>query len=95
MKLPVIALAAALLLAGCVGPAQFPVPPPLPAEIIPLPPVSEAAIIWQPGDWAFAGGSYRYEAGRYVPAAGHGTNWMFGHWAPEGNAVVWVPGHWI
>ena len=98
MKSLVPALAGALLLAGCVvaptsGPV--PVPPPLPAEVRPLPPLSEVPLDWQPGDWVYAGGSYRYEPGRYVVAAGHSQNWMFGHWvlAPQGG-YSWVPGGW-
>ncbi len=101
MKSLVPALAGALLLAGCVaavppsgGPVPAP-PPPLPAESIPAPPVSDVPLMWRPGDWVFASGSYRYDAGRYVQAAGHSRNWMFGHWemAPQGG-YVWVPGGW-
>jgi hypothetical protein len=96
MKILVPALAGALLVAGCVvQQPSYPAPPPLPAEVIPLPPVSDAPLTWRPGDWVFAGGSYRYDAGRYVPAVGHGRNWMFAHWAvgPQGG-MVWVPGGW-
>jgi hypothetical protein len=85
-----------LLLAGCVvaPPPPFPTPPQLPAEVIPLPPVSETQLVWQPGDWTFVDGSYRYEPGHYVPAAGHGSQWVFGHWAPDPAGPIWVPGHW-
>lgn len=83
------------LVTGCVEQRPFPTPPPLPAEILPLPPVSQTQLIWQPGDWTYAGGSYRYEAGRYVPAEGHSRQWMFGHWAPDPSGPVWVPGHWL
>ena len=96
-KLLIPALTASLLLAGC-SPARvdaYPVPPPLPAEQIPLPPVSDDALVWRPGDWVFTGGSYRYDAGRYVPAAGHGNRWLFGHWTSAGGQTVWVPGGWI
>ena len=99
LKLTLPALAGAILLAGCAAPPAppgYPVPPPLPAEILPLPPVSDAPLVFQPGDWVFTGGSYRYEAGHYVPAAGHSRNWMFGRWAPNGTPLpVWVPGHWV
>src|ERR1700733_7072709 len=92
------ALLGATLLAGCVVapplPQQFPQAPPLPAETIPLPPVSEAPLVWQPGDWVFTGGSYHYEPGVYVQAAGHSHQWVFAHWGLEGNVPVWVPGHW-
>ena len=91
------ALAMVLLLASCAPPVmgEYPVPPPLPAEQRPLPPVSDAVLTWRPGDWVFAGGSYRYEPGRYVHAAGHGDRWMFGHWSGVRGAYVWVPGHWL
>ncbi len=96
MKILVPALAGALLIAGCAArPPSFPVPPPLPAEVVPLPPVSDTRLIWQPGDWVFTGGSYRFDAGRYVPAAGHSPNWVYAHWAigPQGG-YVWIPGGW-
>ncbi len=102
MKTLVPALAGALLLAGCVaeapplagGPVPAP-PPPLPAETIPRPPVSNVPLAWRPGDWVFANGSFRYEPGHYVQAAGHSRDWVFGHWAmaPQGG-YVWVPGGW-
>ena len=69
-------------------------PPALPAETIPLPPVSEEELIWQPGDWAYFGGSYRYEPGHYVPRAGRRAAWAFGHWAGRSPHYVWVPGGW-
>ncbi len=92
------ALLGATLLAGCVvaPPPQFLQAPPLPAETIPLPPVSETPLVWQPGDWVFTGGSYHYEPGSYVPAAGHSRQWVFGHWGVmEGGVPAWVPGHWL
>ena len=94
MKPASIALVGALLLAGCGSQLAYPVPPELPAENIPLPPVSEQRLIWRPGDWLFVGGSYRYEPGRYVPAAGHGVNWTRGHWAGTRGNYVWVDGAW-
>jgi hypothetical protein len=95
MKMTVPALVGALLLAGCAtnGPA-YPVLPPLPAETIPLPPVSETQLNWQPGDWVYTNGSYRYDAGHYVPAAGHSTTWVFAHWSGTPDSPVWVPGGW-
>ena len=95
MRLIGFGMAAALLVTGCVAPAPvFPQPPSLPTEAIPLPPVSDERQIWQPGDWIYTGGSYRYEAGRYVPAAGHGTNWVFAHWSGTPAGYTWVPGGW-
>ena len=96
MKILVPALAGALLVAGCVvqQPLGYTAPPPLPAEVVPLPPVSDMPLTWRPGDWVFAGGSYRYDAGRYVPAAGHSRSWVFAHWAVGPQGAVWVPGAW-
>ena len=76
-----IVLAMALGLAACTARVEpAPSAPPLPAESRPLPPVSEAPLVWRPGDWAFAGGSYRYDAGQYVAEAGTGRAWQFAHW---------------
>ena len=89
------ALATAILLAGCGSTLpSYPVAPPLPAESIPLPPVSEDALIWHPGDWVYVGGSYRYEAGRYEPLGTHGRYWAPGHWAGSRGNYAWVPGAW-
>ena len=94
MRMTPFGLATALL-AGCAAPAPaFPQPPVLPAETIPLPPVSDERQIWQPGDWIYTGGSYRYEAGRYVPVAGHGSTWVFGHWNAAAKGYSWVSGSW-
>lgn len=88
-------VAAGLLLTGCaMQPRGYPVPPGLPAETIPLPPVSEEALLWQPGDWAYFGGSYRYETGHYVPRAERNTSWTFGHWTGLSPDVLSVPGGW-
>ena len=96
MKLTVPALAALVLLSACATRAPaFPTPPALPVVKIPLPPVSEVQLIWQPGDWAYSNGSYRYDSGRYVPADGHSGSWQFGHWAGTTGHYAWVPGGWL
>ena len=88
-------LATTLLLGACAAQVtSAPVAPPLPAETIPLPPVSNEALLWQPGDWVFFGGSYRYEPGRFVPAAGHGSAWLPGHWVGTRGQYAWAPGSW-
>ncbi len=76
-------------------PAPFPAAPALPEEVRPLPPVSASPLIWQPGDWVYAGGSYRYEAGRYVPGTGQPQAWQSGHWTGTRQAPVWLPGGWV
>ncbi len=96
MRILLPALLGATLLAGCVAaPPPFPQPPPLPAETIPLPPVSETPLVWRPGDWVFTGGSYHYDPGAYIPAQGHSRQWEFGHWGVQGGVPVWVPGQWL
>ena len=95
MKLSSPALGVLLLLGGCGSSLPgTPVSPPLPAETIPLPPVSEERLIWHPGDWAYSGGSYRYDAGHYEPAGSHGTLWTAGHWTGARGDYAWVPGAW-
>ncbi len=95
MRLTLPALVTLLALGACAGPVPgAPTPPPLPAETIPLPPVSDQSLTWQPGDWVYFGGSYRYDAGRFVPAAGHGGSWIFGHWVGAQGQYAWVPGGW-
>ena len=91
----VVPVLAALVLAACTAQAPGPpMPPALPAETIPLPPVSEQSLTWQPGDWVYFDGSYRYEPGHFVPAAGHGASWVFGHWVGAQGQYAWVPGSW-
>ena len=96
MKIRVTALVVAVLVSACTAqiPA-FPTPPPLPAETIPLPPVSDEPLVWQPGDWTYLDGSYHYDPGHYLPQAGHGSNWAFGHWVGTRGNYSWVPGQWL
>ncbi len=95
MRVLAAALAAPLLLAGCGSTLpSYPVAPALPPETIPLPPVSEAPLVWHPGDWAYVDGSYRYERGRYEPQGNHGLLWTRGHWTGTSGHYSWVPGAW-
>ncbi len=88
-------LTTSILLAGCTAQVpDYPMPPPLPAETIPLPPVSEEQLIWHPGDWLYVAGSYRYEPGHYEPRGNHGALWTRGHWAGTSGHYVWLPGAW-
>jgi hypothetical protein len=94
------ALAGLLLLAGCATSPNDPGPPPLgpppmPAETIPLPPVTEENLIWQPGYWEWNGARYTWRAGRYVPRGEHSNQWMPGFWALDGGRWNWVPAHWL
>jgi WXXGXW repeat (2 copies) len=94
-----IAFLALGLAAGCtvqqpqVGNPYPPVPP-LTAEIIPKPPVSAEALIWQPGHWDWGGGGYVWVNGQYVPAAGHGNLWVQGWWSFGPGGWIWQPAHW-
>lgn len=93
----VLATATALGLGGCATTAASPPPPPPPpqAEVRPLPPVSAQALVWQPGHWTWANGGFVWEAGRYVPAAGHSTEWQPGYWAQTAGGWTWRPAHWM
>jgi len=90
-----------LLAAGCAGPSAtvgqnpYPPPPALRAEAIPKPPVTEQLLVWQPGHWDWTGNGYAWQEGRYVPLAGHGTQWMFGYWTNSSGNWTWVPAHWM
>jgi hypothetical protein len=94
-----IAFLALGLAAGCavqqpqVG-NPYPPAPPLTAEIIPKPPVSAEALIWQPGHWDWSGGGYVWAIGQYVPAAGHGNLWVQGWWSFGPGGWIWQPAHW-
>lgn len=103
-----IALSAALLapvlsLPACVPPpgdvALGPNPyPPVPArltELRPLPPVSEAQLVWRMGEWEWTGTGYVWQPGEWEPLGGHSNEFMPGHWVPQGGAWIWVRGHWL
>jgi hypothetical protein len=99
---PSLLLLGLLSLAGCAvrAPAQFganpyPPPPPLREEVIPRPPVTEELLVWQPGHWDWVGSGYTWREGRYVPLAGHGTEFLFGHWSNQSGAWIWMPAHWL
>ena len=100
-SLPVLA-GSALLLAGCSGAArdETPQPPPNPpppyVEALPLQPISEDPLVWQPGHWDWTGVGYTWREGRWVPKAGHGTQWQAGYWTRgDEGAWHWVPAHWL
>ncbi len=89
-----LALAAGAL-AGCTVPQSCPAVPPLQAEIMPLPPVSEQQLVWQPGAWEWNGSTYLWRAGQFVPKQGS-TTWVPGSWAWDtAQRCVWVPAHWM
>ena len=71
--------------------------PPVPAprtDVQPLPPVSGEALAWQPGHWDWNGSGYAWAAGMYVPAAGHGMNWVREYWDRPNGQWEWQPAHW-
>jgi hypothetical protein len=41
------------------------------------------------------GSGYTWREGRYVPLAGHGTEWQFGYWSNQFGSWIWVPAHWL
>lgn len=103
MRLAAALLAFALaapLLGGCVAEtttAAYPFPPvpAAPPERVPLPPVSETPLIWQPGHYDWTGTAYVWQPGRYVARAGHGSLWQNGYWQFVNGGYTWVPAHWM
>ena len=90
--------AATAVLTGCVAQTGAPPYPPVPATVVetmPNPPVTEVPLIWQPGHWNWTGAGYIWQAGQYVPKAGHGGLWMQGYWAQTPNGWAWQPPHWM
>ena len=72
-------------------------PPPVPAplvETMPKPPVSAEQLQWQPGHWNWTGNGYAWQAGEYVPAAGHVPLFQPGYWGQTPSGWVWQPPHW-
>jgi len=92
-----LALGSGLLLAACaIVPANpYPPVPPLPAETMPLPPVTATPLIWQPGHWDWTGAGYAWQPGAFVPQTGHSAQWMPAYWALAGGVWVWQPAHWL
>ena len=90
---------AVLLAPACwpdAGPRPIPYPP-VPAliqETAPKPPVTQEALMWQPGHWDWNGSGYVWARGQYVPAAGHGNLWVPGWWSRTDAGWVWQPPHW-
>jgi hypothetical protein len=94
------AVLAVTVLAGCIGRSGLegnpypPVPSPV-SEVVPKPPVTSEALMWQPGHWDWNGSVYTWAKGQYVPAAGHGSLWMPGWWTRDSAGWTWVPPHWM
>ncbi len=92
---------AAPLLGGCVvatttaSAYPFPPVPAAPPETVPLPPVTETPLIWEPGHYDWSGAAYVWQPGRYVPRAGHGALWQDGYWQFVNGGYTWVPAHWM
>ncbi len=88
------------LLAGCAEQQTqlanpYPPVPPLISELVPKPPITAEALMWQPGHWDWNGSGYIWAKGQYVPAAGHGSLWMPGWWSHNTSGWIWVPPHWM
>ncbi len=91
----VASLLCALLLTACTAAPPYPPVPALLADPQPLPPVTPQPLLWQPGHWDWGGSGYIWSPGLYVPAEGHGNNWMPGWWAKTDGMWHWEPAHWL
>lgn len=83
-----------LAIAGCDAPR--PTHPPIPpyrTEQVPLPPVSDAVVVWEPGHFDWNGVDYTWVPGKWVE--GTSTNWLEGYWDETKPTPVWVPAHWL
>ena len=83
-----------LVVAGCTAPR--PTHPPIPpyrTEQVPLPPVSSAVVVWQPGHFDWNGADYAWVPGEWVERKS--TTWLDGYWDEAGSTPVWVPAHWV
>ena len=91
------AILVAVGLAACQQGSQppYPPPPPLRAESMGKPPVTETLLIWQPGHWDWTGGGYEWVPGSFVPREGHGELWMPGYWEKADDGWHWRPAHWV
>lgn len=84
------------MLSGCVATATMPpLPPPPQAEIVSKPPVSDQALVWQPGHWDQMAGGYAWTPGTWVAQAGHGRLWQEGAWSNITGPWVWMPARWV
>lgn len=83
-----------LAIAGCaaVHSTHPPIPPYI-SEEIPLPPVSDTVVVWQPGHFDWDGAAYTWQPGEWVQRAN--STWMDGFWDETRPTPVWVPAHWL
>ena len=72
-----------------------PPPPAVLHEEVPLPPVSEEPLLWQPGHWNWEGQGYVWVQGQWIARAGRGTSWQDGYWSQANGTWSWVPAHWL
>jgi len=87
-------LAAGIILATLGGTAfaQYPPPPPLYREVVPVRPGPR--YVWQPGHWVWNGYGYAWVRGRYIAVTPAYRRWVHGHWSQGPGGWVWVPAHW-
>ena len=89
----IAALALAAFVAGCDQPP--PDVPPARAEMMGKPPVTETALIWQPGHYDWNGSAYVWMPGFYVERTGHSDYFQSGHWERTAPGWRWDPAHWL
>lgn len=86
------------------APAGLPVPtapvrpPPVHAELVPLPPLGGGPVVWQPGHWDYTGAArnpWGWHHGHYARPPHGDTTWVPGWWSQEPNGSwIWLRGHW-
>lgn len=89
-------LATMVVLVGMTGvaAAQYPPPPALYQEVVPVLPSPRH--VWQPGHWQWNGYNYIWVRGHYIivePRFRH-RHWVHGHWEQGPNGWYWVPAGW-
>jgi hypothetical protein len=83
--------------AGCADRDPCATAPRVKSETIPLPPVSEDQLIWQPGHWDWNGSDYSWHEGKYARMEpGQSNMWVPGWWElpKDSRSCVWNPAHW-
>ncbi len=62
----------------------------------PLPPISNKAMVMQPGHWDWVDGTYVWDGPAWVlPPHPAPVIWVDGSWAQNGGGCAWTQGHFL